>query len=215
MTTTIRAIETRYNGYRFRSRLEARWAVFFDTLGIRYEYEPEGFDLSRLAGKDYGWTDGGAPGEDAQIRFDRWYKALGDTPVRYLPDLFIAEWNTYVEIKPAWPHLSEVMKCDMLSYYTDKRVILVHGEPWVDRHGALLFEPSGEVMEGYTPYSIWDGFALCRRCSGVWMMYEEAYRALGQCCSSERLPLTTDSRLLDAYTAARQARFEFGESGRT
>jgi len=39
----IKAIETYYNGYRFRSRLEARWAVFFDTLGIEYQYEPEGF----------------------------------------------------------------------------------------------------------------------------------------------------------------------------
>lgn len=42
----MKAIETYYNGYRFRSRLEARWAVVFDTLGIRYEYEPEGFETS-------------------------------------------------------------------------------------------------------------------------------------------------------------------------
>lgn len=42
---TIKAIETEYNGYKFRSRLEARWAVFFDAAGIKYEYEPEGFDL--------------------------------------------------------------------------------------------------------------------------------------------------------------------------
>lgn len=41
----IRAIETRYRGYRFRSRLEARWAVFFDALEIRWDYEPEGFEL--------------------------------------------------------------------------------------------------------------------------------------------------------------------------
>ena len=41
----IKAIETLYNGYRFRSRLEARWAVFFDAAGVKYEYEPEGFDL--------------------------------------------------------------------------------------------------------------------------------------------------------------------------
>lgn len=41
----IKPIETEYNGYRFRSRLEARWAVFFDALGVRYEYEPEGFEL--------------------------------------------------------------------------------------------------------------------------------------------------------------------------
>ena len=45
---TIKAIETVYNGYRFRSRLEARWAVFFDALGIKYDYEPEGFDLGEL-----------------------------------------------------------------------------------------------------------------------------------------------------------------------
>ena len=41
----IRAIETKYNGYRFRSRLEARWAVFFDSLRIEYEYEKEGYEL--------------------------------------------------------------------------------------------------------------------------------------------------------------------------
>src|SRR6266567_4213531 len=42
----IKAIETVYNGYHFRSRLEARHAVFFDALGIKYEYEKEGYDLS-------------------------------------------------------------------------------------------------------------------------------------------------------------------------
>lgn len=44
-TDIIKAIETEYGGHRFRSRLEARWAVFFDALGIRYSYEPEGFSL--------------------------------------------------------------------------------------------------------------------------------------------------------------------------
>lgn len=39
-------IPTIYNGYAFRSRLEARWAYYFDLSGIRYEYEPEGFVLS-------------------------------------------------------------------------------------------------------------------------------------------------------------------------
>lgn len=44
--TPIAAIETIYNGYRFRSRAEARWAVFFDAARIRYQYEPEGLQLS-------------------------------------------------------------------------------------------------------------------------------------------------------------------------
>ena len=64
----IKPIETYYNGYRFRSRLEARWAVFFDALNIKYVYEPDGFEL-----------DGG---------------------YRYLPDFYLPETETYVEIKP-------------------------------------------------------------------------------------------------------------------
>ena len=41
----IQAIETYYKGYRFRSRLEARWAVFFDAVGIEWQYEVEGYQL--------------------------------------------------------------------------------------------------------------------------------------------------------------------------
>lgn len=44
----IKAIETKYKGYNFRSRLEARWAVFLDTLGIKWRYEVEGYDLGEL-----------------------------------------------------------------------------------------------------------------------------------------------------------------------
>ncbi len=42
---TAKAIETAYKGYRFRSRLEARYAVFFDHLKIEWEYEKEGYHL--------------------------------------------------------------------------------------------------------------------------------------------------------------------------
>ena len=45
--TSLKPIETIYKGYRFRSRLEARWAVMFDLLHWNFEYEP--FDLM-------GWT---------------------------------------------------------------------------------------------------------------------------------------------------------------
>jgi hypothetical protein len=41
----MKPIETRYQGCRFRSRLEARWAVFFDALKIEWQYEAEGFVL--------------------------------------------------------------------------------------------------------------------------------------------------------------------------
>lgn len=66
-TYQIKPIETEYKGYRFRSRLEAKWAVFYDLLFIKYESEPEGFVLS-----------------DGEY---------------YLPDFYLPDLDTYVEIK--------------------------------------------------------------------------------------------------------------------
>ena len=57
----LRAIPTHYDGCEFRSRLEARWAVFFNALALEWRYEPEPFVL--------------AP-------FDEWYE-----PDFYLPEL--------------------------------------------------------------------------------------------------------------------------------
>jgi hypothetical protein len=45
----VKPIETQYAGCRFRSRLEARWCVFFQNLGIRWEYEPQGFKVNGRA----------------------------------------------------------------------------------------------------------------------------------------------------------------------
>lgn len=36
----IKAIETRYAGHLFRSRLEARWAAWLDMFGVKWTYEP-------------------------------------------------------------------------------------------------------------------------------------------------------------------------------
>ena len=67
---TIQAIETEYKGCRFRSRLEARWGVFLDTLGVPWEYEPQGFEI----------------GPEFQRR-------------RYLPDFYLPTLGTWVEVK--------------------------------------------------------------------------------------------------------------------
>lgn len=42
----IKAIQTQYKGYKFRSRLEARWAVYLDAVNVQWEYEPEGFEFT-------------------------------------------------------------------------------------------------------------------------------------------------------------------------
>ncbi len=40
MEVTMRAKDTLYGRYVFRSATEARWALFLDVLKIPYEYEP-------------------------------------------------------------------------------------------------------------------------------------------------------------------------------
>lgn len=46
----LKPIETKYKGYRFRSRLEARYAVLFEAMGFKWEYEKEGYQLPKLGG---------------------------------------------------------------------------------------------------------------------------------------------------------------------
>lgn len=46
----IQAIETQYSGYMFRSRLEARWAVFFDSVGLKWQFEPQGYEVPTRRG---------------------------------------------------------------------------------------------------------------------------------------------------------------------
>lgn len=80
-TTPTRAtpIETRYAGCRFRSRLEARWAVFFDHMDIPWVYEPNGYTIStgRRYLPDFLLTDCGT-----------WVEVKGD-PARYDRILFM------------------------------------------------------------------------------------------------------------------------------
>ena len=40
----LQAIPTLYNGIKFRSRLEARWACFFDECKLKWNYELEGYE---------------------------------------------------------------------------------------------------------------------------------------------------------------------------
>lgn len=44
----MRVLPVTYRGQRFRSRLEARWACFFDSIGVDWVYEREGFDLGGI-----------------------------------------------------------------------------------------------------------------------------------------------------------------------
>jgi hypothetical protein len=48
----LKAIPTTYKDIRFRSRLEARWAVFLDVSGIGWKYEPTHLIVTYDSGKE-------------------------------------------------------------------------------------------------------------------------------------------------------------------
>lgn len=91
----MKAIETRYAGYRFRSRLEARWAVFFQTLGLKWEYEPEGFDLGF---GDWYLPDFRVhyPGRGADEARDHWFEVKPRLDL--VPD---ADWSRLLKFEKA------------------------------------------------------------------------------------------------------------------
>ena len=70
--TQIKAIPTTYKGIEFRSRTEARWAVFFDALGVRWVYEEEGFDV---------WGRWYVP-DFHLIDLDAWWEVKGAKPTK-------------------------------------------------------------------------------------------------------------------------------------
>jgi hypothetical protein len=74
----VKALETHYGGYRFRSRLEARWAVALTVAGIEWEYEPQGFECTRRL---TAWGD------------------ESDTGFPYLPDFWLPRQKLWAEVK--------------------------------------------------------------------------------------------------------------------
>lgn len=90
----IKAIETGYAGHRFRSRLEARWAVVLDHLNVKWLYEHEGFET------EHGF---------------------------YLPDFWLPDHNTFLEIKGGKPTSEEWNK--LSSVASDKNAFASFGLP--------------------------------------------------------------------------------------
>jgi len=123
----IKAIETAYAGHLFRSRLEARYAVFFNELGVPWVYEPEGYDLG-----DGLW---------------------------YLPDFYLPEIDTFIEIKPTGDASDiEKKKCFKLAVGTKKPVVMFCGVPpfccaSTYEHDANIFAYLGWSIPQSQPFS--------------------------------------------------------------
>lgn len=113
--SSIQAIETTYNGYRFRSRLEARWAVFFDALGIQWKYEREGYALDPVT---FDGVDSFVQEHSCHVpahvdltpaerrEFLKRLRLIGENiaktsaeTIRYLPDFWLPGFAMWAEVK--------------------------------------------------------------------------------------------------------------------
>lgn len=215
---TIKAIETEYNGYRFRSRLEARWAVFFDAAGIKYQYEPEGFEVSNFY-------------QDGKV-------------YRYLPDFYLPQFKCYAEVKPTKEKLLEDgEKLSMMIDFNNTPIadgLLILGQipvyvPGYVPHFAYIYwhkgvvagsaaiEPAGIPYEFVGPRLWLDLSGSCTTCPDFPDLPPFIDSDLYGIC-----PITQDignktfvmasfcqekieDRLKDCFDKARKARFEHGE----
>lgn len=180
--TTISAIETQYGGARFRSRLEARWAVFFDEMLIDWEYEPEGYE-----------TPDGRYLPDFRI-YLRPPKPTALFEVK--PQYAVANQegcDCTFPLDARWKHAAAQDAA------TD--LLVARGIPagdrvqeWIDATGGLHRIKAGENSH-YFPYM----FSTCECCDGA---------RIGP--ATERF--VTAPLIRDALNVARSARFEFGET---
>jgi hypothetical protein len=204
MTSTIKAIETVYNGYRFRSRLEARWAVFFDTLSIRYEYEKEGYDLG-----DGLW---------------------------YLPDFWLPDYELFVEVKPDF-YISDIegLKARELVVQTGNKLLMVFNCDYNEKF--LLYSyretDTGDVDHyeeqwqtelvnlmactvcnalGYFSHDFNYVGQLRQHCDKQDGVDGRSWKLMDLAADNESWHAGPHQKLIAAFRAARQARFEHGET---
>lgn len=192
MTTyqTIKPIETKYNGYRFRSRLEARWAVFFDALGIAWEYEVEGFNL----GSD-GWylPDFWLPEFNAFVEIKPTFEAMSE------------DAKKYYSLSRSHPL---IVMMGLPNHHEDAR--------WVDKYG-MLFDSTVvySFRFAFTDYV----FGVTNNGSG-WHTWKAGWKwditlaeKPDEISKTIMMLMCENSAIVRALDVARQARFEHGEQG--
>lgn len=191
-------INTYFRGHWFRSRLEARWAVFLDTLGVEYRYEPEGYVLS----------DGTCYLPDFYLQnLDCWLEIKPVEPteseLRKLHLLSLAQGKKCYLLHGDIPRIIDgswnYRPISLGLSYGPENITLVDGE-------------------GEDYYYSW---TICPKCRRVGIEYESrADRVHGK---DSTCPLYhpdndkgrngEDVELLLAYERAATARFEFGDGG--
>ncbi len=195
----IKPIETHYAGCRFRSRLEARWAVFFDQLGISWDYEPEGFVV---AGKPY-LPDFWLP------ELDIWAEVKGVLDASTLDHLAAAaDPASGLPASPVANRWRPTLRTGRIlvlgqvprpttSGWLHCRIDFIHGEPAMREVAFLGGARSFALVSLGDPYPA--GF--------------DPGTDVATIATGRQGPIMLGGTVREAYEAARKARFEHGESG--
>jgi hypothetical protein len=205
----VKAIETRYAGCHFRSRLEARWAVCFDRLGIRWEYEREGYLCSpRLSG---GWIE-------------------EDVTIPYLPDFWFPDYGVHGEVKATLTddELLKLLDCAASLSSNDGggchdnggHDLVVFGkipDHGVNRTPTRLHMHKGDLNASAwerTVHGCWDGQTVASDYGGdLKAICHHTPRIIAEWLTGG--VWGTGYTWEPGYAAARSARFEHGQSGAT
>lgn len=180
-------IQTVYRGVKFRSRLEARWAVFYDSLGVRWQYEKEGFkfDRSGLYLPDFWLPD-----------FYYWIEIKGQEPIESERDKASA---LAVETDhPVFLFYGEI-PADPTDYLNDNAWKFFHDGSGDTQYTWCQCPYCGKLGIEY------NGRSDRLSCHHIDSCPRSPHGDKGYSVDTPRL--------LAAYTAARSARFEHGEKG--
>lgn len=190
MQGRIAPLETHYNGYRFRSRLEARWAVFYDALGVPYRYEPEGFETP-----------------DGPYLPDFWLPEQGCWVEIKAREPSGDEQRRMAHVAESTGHRGFI--------FFGNIPVIVRRDRW--RFVENEYDESAyRIDEGWDVSYLW---CECPRCGCVGIQFEgradrlpcKAQKCPGDGARRDRGHNADSSRLEAAYVAARSARFEHGE----
>lgn len=179
-------IPTKYDGYKFKSRIEARWAVFFNELGISYEYEKEGFVLS----------DGVCYLPDFWIpNMKCWVEIKGQEPTG------LEEWKC-----------QELAKLGhdvyLISGPIPNPVDKLYGNTTMFEYWEKEGHPGAYKRyfgDGGWDYQYW--WCTCPECKITWMQFNGRAARNCKCSDSDKTYNTTDPILVEALLKARQYSF--------
>lgn len=205
MADAPKSLDTEYAGYRFRSRLEARWAVALDSLGVDWEYEPQTLQIGKRIDCD----------------------DIPDDGYAYLPDFWLPELSLWVDVKATMTDEQGIRLLNTAAYLSNPGDWGCGGGndmailPRIPRLGETVPPFILHMHKGLLQAAGFHSFVTRDGCYGdvhpvhlCWDVDDDLRGAASRVCrliSEPMLDSYPGSPLSQALAKARRARFEWGQ----